>query len=80
MSQGYKNITDESQKSIGLGEPTPEQKPREEFFVWAFVKDVRTFTGSFRAIDDEHDLMRTRGCYFVCDCPGVCSFLSIVQT
>jgi hypothetical protein len=44
---------------------TPEQKPREEFVVWAFVKNVRTFTGSLRAIDDEHDLMRTRGCYFV---------------
>jgi hypothetical protein len=31
----------------------PEPKPREEIFVWAFVKDVRTFTGSLRAIDDE---------------------------
>jgi hypothetical protein len=32
---------------------TPEAKPREEMFVWAFVKDVRTFTGSLRAVDDE---------------------------
>jgi hypothetical protein len=32
---------------------TPEPKPREEIFVWSFVKDVRTFTGSLRAIDDE---------------------------
>jgi hypothetical protein len=31
----------------------PEQKPREEIFVWSFVKDVRTFTGSLRAVDDE---------------------------
>jgi hypothetical protein len=31
----------------------PEAKPREEIFVWAFVKDVRTFTGSMRAVDDE---------------------------
>jgi hypothetical protein len=31
----------------------PEAKPREELFVWAFVKDVRTFTGSLRAVDDE---------------------------
>lgn len=33
---------------------TPEPKPREEIFVWALVKDVRTFTGSLRAVDDEH--------------------------
>jgi hypothetical protein len=32
---------------------TPESKPRDETFVWAFVKDVRTFTGSLRAVDDE---------------------------
>jgi hypothetical protein len=32
---------------------TPEPKPREEIFVWAFVKDIRTFTGSLRAVDDE---------------------------
>jgi hypothetical protein len=32
---------------------TPETKPREEIFAWAFVKDVRTFTGSLRAVDDE---------------------------
>jgi hypothetical protein len=32
---------------------TPEPKPREEIFAWAFVKDVRTFTGSLRAVDDE---------------------------
>jgi hypothetical protein len=32
---------------------TPEPKPREEIFVWSFVKDVRTFTGSLRAVDDE---------------------------
>jgi hypothetical protein len=33
--------------------PVPQTKPREEIFVWAFVKDVRTFTGSLRAVDDE---------------------------
>jgi hypothetical protein len=27
--------------------------PREEMFVWSFVKDVRTFTASLRAVDDE---------------------------
>jgi hypothetical protein len=32
---------------------TPEPKGREEIFAWAFVKDVRTFTGSLRAVDDE---------------------------
>jgi hypothetical protein len=32
---------------------TPEPKPREEIFVWSLVKDVRTFTGSLRAVDDE---------------------------
>jgi hypothetical protein len=32
---------------------TPESKPREEVFVWAFAKNVRTFTGSLRAVDDE---------------------------
>jgi hypothetical protein len=31
----------------------PEPKPRQEIFAWAFVKDVRTFTGSLRAVDDE---------------------------
>jgi hypothetical protein len=31
----------------------PEPKPRTEIFVWAFVKDVRTFTGLLRAVDDE---------------------------
>src|SRR4029450_1670554 len=30
---------------------TSEPKPREEIFVWSFVKDVRTFTGSLRAVD-----------------------------
>jgi hypothetical protein len=33
--------------------PTPRTKPREEIFVWPFVKDVRTFTGSLRAVNDE---------------------------
>src|SRR4029453_6909947 len=32
---------------------TPGPTPREEIFVWSFVKDVRTFTGSLRAVDDE---------------------------
>jgi hypothetical protein len=32
---------------------TPESKPRDEILVWTFVKDVRTFTGSLRAVDDE---------------------------
>jgi hypothetical protein len=32
---------------------SPEQKPREDSFVWSFVKDVRTFTGSLRAVDEE---------------------------
>jgi hypothetical protein len=32
---------------------TPRIKPREEIFVWSFVKDVRTLTGSLRAVDDE---------------------------
>ena len=32
---------------------SPEPKPREEIFAWAFVKDVRTFTGSMRAVEDE---------------------------
>ena len=32
---------------------TPGPTPREEVFVWSFVKDVRTFTGSLRAVDDE---------------------------
>jgi hypothetical protein len=31
---------------------TSEPKPREEIFVWSFVKDVRTFTGSLRAVDE----------------------------
>jgi hypothetical protein len=31
----------------------PGPTPREEIFVWSFVKDVRTFTGSLRAVDDE---------------------------
>jgi hypothetical protein len=31
----------------------PEPKDREEIFVWAFMKDVRTFSGSVRAFDDE---------------------------
>jgi hypothetical protein len=33
--------------------PAPEATPRDEVFVWSFVKDVRTFTGSLRAVDDE---------------------------
>jgi hypothetical protein len=33
--------------------PAPEAKPRSEIFVWSFTKDVRTFTGSLRAVDDE---------------------------
>jgi hypothetical protein len=33
--------------------PASEATPREEVFVWSFVKDVRTFTGSLRAVDDE---------------------------
>jgi hypothetical protein len=33
---------------------SPEPKPREELLVWAFVKDIRTFTGSLRAVDDNH--------------------------
>jgi hypothetical protein len=33
--------------------PTPEPKPREEIFVWSFVKDVRVFTASLRAVGDE---------------------------
>jgi hypothetical protein len=32
---------------------TPAPTPREEIFVWSFSKDVRTFTGSLRAVDDE---------------------------
>jgi hypothetical protein len=32
---------------------TPEPTPREEILVWSLVKDVRTFTGSLRAVDDE---------------------------
>jgi hypothetical protein len=32
---------------------TPGPTPREEIFVWSFVKDIRTFTGSLRAVDDE---------------------------
>jgi hypothetical protein len=32
---------------------TPGPTPREEMFVWSFVKDIRTFTGSLRAVDDE---------------------------
>jgi hypothetical protein len=32
---------------------TSEPKPREEIFGFSFVKDVRTFTGSLRAVDDE---------------------------
>jgi hypothetical protein len=32
---------------------TPGPTPREETFVWEMVKDVRTFTGSLRAVDDE---------------------------
>jgi hypothetical protein len=36
-----------------LHRATPQTKPREEIFAWAFVKDVRTFTGSLRAVDDE---------------------------
>jgi hypothetical protein len=31
---------------------TPGPTPREEIFVWSFVKDIRTFTGSLRAVDD----------------------------
>jgi hypothetical protein len=33
--------------------PTPGPTPREEIFVWSLVKDVRTFTGSLRAVDDK---------------------------
>ena len=33
--------------------PTPRTKPREEVFAFSFVKDVPTFTGSLRAVDDE---------------------------
>jgi hypothetical protein len=33
--------------------PTPGATLREEMLVWSFVKDVRTFTGSLRAVDDE---------------------------
>jgi hypothetical protein len=40
---------------------TPEPKPREEIFVWAFVKDGRPFTGSPRATDDE----RWEAVYFI---------------
>jgi hypothetical protein len=32
---------------------TPGPTPREEIFVWSFVKDIRTFTGWLRAVDDE---------------------------
>jgi hypothetical protein len=32
--------------------PAPEAKPRLESFVWSFVKDIRTFTGSLRGVDD----------------------------
>jgi hypothetical protein len=32
---------------------TPGPTPREELFVWAFVKDVRIFTGSLRAVDEK---------------------------
>jgi hypothetical protein len=32
---------------------TPQPEPREEIFAWACVKDVRTFTGSLRAVDDD---------------------------
>jgi hypothetical protein len=31
----------------------PGPTPREEIFVWSFVKDVRTFTGSLRPVDEE---------------------------
>jgi hypothetical protein len=33
---------------------SPEPKPREELLVWALVKAIRTFTGSLRAVDDDH--------------------------
>jgi hypothetical protein len=36
-----------------FGRATPGPTPREEIFVWSFVKDVRTFTGSLRVVDDE---------------------------
>jgi hypothetical protein len=39
----------------------PGQSPREEILVWSFVKDVRTFTGSLRAVDDE----RWEAVYFI---------------
>jgi hypothetical protein len=32
---------------------TPGPTPRVEIFVWSFVKDVRTFTSSLRAVEDE---------------------------
>ncbi len=31
----------------------PSHPPREEIFVFSFVKDVRTLTGSLRAVDAE---------------------------
>jgi hypothetical protein len=44
---------------------TPGPTPREEIFVWSFVKDVRTFTGSLRAVDDERwEVRRHRGQIF----------------
>jgi hypothetical protein len=36
-----------------FGRATPGPTPREEIFVWSFGKDVRTFTGSLRVVDDE---------------------------
>jgi len=45
---------------------TPGPTPREEIFVWSFVKDVRTFTGSLRAVDDERweAVYRTDGAFY----------------
>jgi hypothetical protein len=36
-----------------FGRAIPGPTPREEIFVWSFLKDVRTFTGSLRAVDEE---------------------------
>jgi hypothetical protein len=63
--RGYKHIIDELKNPYGWVKatamtnydpfkgPAPEATPRDEVFVWSFVKDVRTFTGSLRAVDDE---------------------------
>jgi hypothetical protein len=65
MSEGRQNTIDELKNPYGwvnatamtnydpFKGPAPEAKPRSEVFVWSFVKDVRTFTGSLRAVDDE---------------------------